>query len=113
MSGYVTFKLDSDKGNECTLRSPEADQQLAGRLAMCSQLGPCLSEPGGGQPPAPSSEVYFRIGDRHPGTNILQLDPDFLGRVRPTQGHEASGSLPALQGLPASSTSRWLPALSQ
>lgn len=73
MSGYVTFKLDRDKGNEYTLRAPEATSNLqaAGDVfaAWTVSFGP-----GGGQSPAPSAALYFRIGVRYPNTNIWQLN---------------------------------------
>ena len=87
MSGYVTFKLDRDKGNEYTLRAPAATSNLqaAGDVfaAWAVSFGP-----GGGQPPAPLAEVYFRIGAKYPGTNIHRLDPitsEEYDRIRATK----------------------------
>ena len=87
MSGYVTFKLDREKGNEYTLRAPEATSNLQATgdvfAAWTVSFGP-----GGGQPPAPSAEVYFRIGAKYPGTSIHQLDPissEEYDRIRATK----------------------------
>ena len=87
MSGYVTFKLDRDKENEFILRAPEAalNLQAAGDVFAA---WPVSFNGGGGQPPAPSAEVYFRIGDKYPGTNILRLDPipsEEYDRIRATK----------------------------
>ena len=73
LSGYVTFKLDRDKGNEYTLRAPEATRNLQATGDVFAAWAVSFGR-GGGQPPAPSAEVYFRIGAKYPGTNIQQLD---------------------------------------
>lgn len=87
MSGYVTFKLDRGKGNEYALRAAEATSNLQAAGDVFAAW-PVSFGPGGGQPPAPSAEVYFRIGTRYPGTNIWQLNPissDEYDRLRATK----------------------------
>lgn len=87
MSGYVTFKLDRDKGNEYTLRAAEATSNLQAAGDVFAAW-PVSFGGGGGQPPAPLAEVYFRIGAKYPGTNILRLDPissDEYDRLRATK----------------------------
>lgn len=72
MSGFVTFKLDRERGNEITLRAPAPAETLppdnAADYAWAVQMGGRS-----GSPPSPESTVFFSVGGRYPGSSILAL----------------------------------------
>ena len=71
-NGYVTFKKDKSQGNETELRGIEATKTLD-TAAGAEFAWEVRRGDGSGTPPAPNSEVFFKVHQPFANTNIRKL----------------------------------------
>ena len=71
VSGFVTFKIEQEKGREATLRAPQPTQSV---YAAGDVFAAWPVQFGGGPTPDDRSELFFRQNGKFPGTNIVRLE---------------------------------------